>query len=535
MRAREAGFGASRDWVGHNAGQDPDAPALVGLDTGETRSWAELEDRVARLAAALRKLPGVDEGARVALICENDVRVFELQFACIRAGLIMVPLNWRLAVPEIQYQVRETTPVVLINDKHWMQVADQLTWERSDSSQGPAHRIMWGESAAGALDYEELFASDELMPPRMLDSSTPTHLLFTSGTTGTPKGALSTNSTMMWQALNVAKLTDVASSGARALVQQPLFHAGGLHTLANPALYFGNCVVTVRRFDATQCLELMTHPDTGITHMTGVQTMFDRMSDLPEFADADLSGMRHVHLAGNTPAPEFFERWAAKGLVIQQFYGGTEMGPAVSGLSRARAASMTKHGSCGLPVMHSEVRIADPVSGLGLGPGEVGEILVKGPSVTPGYWNKENQRAQFFTKDGFFRTGDAGRVDTEGFLYIVGRFKDMYKSGGENVYAAEVERVLSEMPGVMDVAILGVPDAQWVEVGLAVVTLHPGAEIELTDIIGFCEGRLARYKHPKHLAIVGELPRNATGKVIKATLRETFIKGTGSGIPRSGS
>jgi fatty-acyl-CoA synthase len=509
----------AHDWVAYNARMDPAAFALSSPDTGESRTWAELEDRVAAVAAVLVDGFGVQAGDRVAMICENDVRVFEVQFSCMRIGAIMVPLNWRLALPELALMVRDTEPRLLFHDEAWRHVAEQLA---APGQATALTRVIWHPASSGEPDLESLIAGARRIPATQdMPMSATTHILYTSGTTGVPKGALSTNATMVWQALNVAQLTDVVRPGARILVQQPLFHAGGLHTLANPALYFGNGVVVTRRFDARQCLALMTDPEHGITHMVGVETMFDMMSQLPEFDNADLSGMRHVHMAGSTPVPSFFQRWAEKGLIIQQFYGGTEMGPAIAGLPRSMA--LRKLGTCGLPVRHSQVRLVDPVTRRDVAAGEVGEVWVRGPSVTPGYWRREEQHEEFFT-DGYFMTGDAARMDEEGYLSIVGRFKDMYKSGGENIYAAEVEMVLARTPNVAEVAVIGVPDEKWVETGMAVVVPRPGTSVSLEDLHAQCGGVLARYKFPKHLVVLDSMPRNATGKVIKSELRQRYAQ-----------
>jgi fatty-acyl-CoA synthase len=507
----------SQDWPAFHAQRTPGAEALSSLDTGVSYTWSVLNERVGRAAGLLADTYGVAAGDRIAVIAENDPRIFELQFACIRLGAILAPLNWRLALAELAYQLGDLEPTLLVCDDRWREVAEDLS--QMIASGLP---ILQWETSPGPDDiYEKSMEHAPSMLPRMVNLDDPTHVLYTSGTTGVPKGALSTFGTMTSHAANVADLVAVSEPGARVLVQQPLFHAGGLHTVANPALYFGGCVVTSRRFVAEQCLDLMLDAGNerqGITHFIGVWTMFNDISQLPKFQTANFCGMRHGHLGGSAPPREFFELWADRGLIIQQFYGGTEMGPAITGLPRAHA--IRKSSSCGLPVRHSEVRVVDP-DGKDVAKGETGEVWVRGPSVTPGYWRRAEQHDEFFT-DGFFRTGDAARVDEEGFYYIVGRYKDMYKSGGENVYAAEVEKELLSAPGVSEVAIIGVPDARWGEVGRAVVVARPGEQVTLDGLVQHCEGRLARYKFPKSLVVVDSLPRNPTGKVIKAEIRALF-------------
>jgi fatty-acyl-CoA synthase len=275
--------------------------------------------------------------------------------------------------------------------------------------------------------------------------------------------------------------------------------------------------MVLREFDPGRTLGYLADPSLGITHTLGVPANFLFMSQLADFESADFS---HVEIAGVGGAPcavSILETWADKGVPLQQAFGMTETSPVVMVLNPEDA--VRKAGSSGKPVLHTEVRLVDEAGRDVTEPDTVGEIWVKGPNVTPGYWNREAETAEAI-RDGWLRTGDAATCDAEGFYTIVDRWKDMYISGGENVYPAEVENVIYQMPEIAEVAVIGVPDERWGEVGEAVVVLKEGERLGEADVLRFCDGKLARYKQPKSARFIAELPRNATGKVLKRELRE---------------
>lgn len=459
----------------------------------------------------LREL-GVRHGDRVALIAENDPRVFEIQFICMRLGALFVPLNWRLHVNELHEICHDAKPVVLIHDGQWAQAAEVLAEKATIT-----HRMAWNDSGA-IRDYESALAAATPLPPMgttLLDD--PTHILYTSGTTGRPKGALSTNETMVWQAMNTAHTTGHSQPGCHQLNQMPLFHAGGLQVMANSILYFGGAVTTITRFVPDVVLGHLINSDPPITHVAAIPLMYQAIADVPGFDEADLSNLRHLVVAGAIATPELLQLWADRGVPLQPQYGGTEMGPMGTGLDdEAVNLDKAKKGSTGRKAMHTEIRLVD-ATGADVDDGVTGEIWLRGPSVTIGYWRQD--RSQYFTEDGWFRTGDAAHRDAEGFYYPDGRTKDMFKSGGENIYPAEVENVLSLHPAVRDVGVVGITDAKWGEVGLAVVVAEPGAMPTLEDLNHFATERLARYKLPKKLVLVDHLPRNVTGKLSREQLR----------------
>jgi fatty-acyl-CoA synthase len=502
---------AATDWVAYHAQHHGESLALGCAEDGRRTTWAQLEHRVAGVAATLRDL-GAGVGDRVALIAENDPRVFEVQFACMRLGALFVPLNWRLHVNEIQEICLDARPCVLVHDERWAEAAVAIA-AKADIGQ----RLSLG-GVDGATDYESaLAAAAPLRATGAISIDQPTHILYTSGTTGRPKGALSTHSTLTWQALNTAHTTGYSQPGCHQLNPMPLFHAGGLNVMANPILYFGGAVTTMARFDPEEVLHHLVGLDPPITHFAAIPLFYQRIAETSGFATADLSHLRHGIIAGAIASPDLLQLWADRGFPLQPQYGGTEMGPMATALDdEATNLGHAKRGSTGRAALHTQIRLVDS-AGSDVEDGGTGEIWLRGASVTVGYWDRDN--ADFFTEDGWFRTGDSAYRDPSGFYYPVGRVKEMFKSGGENIYPAEIEQVLSLHPDIRDVGVVGVADDEWGEVGLAVVVPEPGATLTLDGLNTFAAQRLARYKLPKRLTVVDELPRNVTGKLSREQLR----------------
>jgi fatty-acyl-CoA synthase len=274
----------------------------------------------------------------------------------------------------------------------------------------------------------------------------------------------------------------------------------------------------MRAFDPALALQLINDPSSGINVFFGVPSIYQFMAQHPTFADCDFSRLV-IGGVGGAPMPvPLLKVWEGRGVALQQGYGMTETSPAVLTLDREDARR--KAGSSGKPVLHTEVRIVKP-EGSDAGVGELGELWVKGPNVTPGYWNRPDADASSFT-DGWLHTGDAARIDEDGFYYIVDRWKDMYISGGENVYPAEVENVLHQLAAIAEAAVIGIPSEQWGETGLAIVAIKPGHNLTEVEIFAHCETNLARFKRPHQIRFVDALPRNATGKIHKPTLRQNF-------------
>src|SRR6266436_814822 len=407
------------DWIAHHAGRRPTKLAIHDLQTSRKFTYADVDHRTDRLAAALAGL-GIAKGDRVGLLAPNCAEYFELQFACGRLGAIMLPLNWRLTVPELEYILGDSTPKLLVHDKDFAQQAAELARLCKI-----AHLLEIDHDRADSA-YERALASASKPPAAVaLDHDDIAMVMYTSGTTGHPKGAIITHGMNFWNCVNL-----------------------GIPALINPETVQ---LVILRTFDPGQALGCLSDRALGITHFFGVPAPYQFMMQHPKFQGADLSRLRVSGVGGAPCALAILEGWAARGVPLVQGWGMTETSPAGTMLDAADA--IRKVGSAGKALMHTAIRIVDD-EGRDVAPGNVGELLTKGPHITPGYWNKPEATAQAFT-DGWLHTGDAARQDEEGFVYIVDRWKDMYISGGENVYPAEVENVLFQLPQVADAAIIG--------------------------------------------------------------------------------
>jgi fatty-acyl-CoA synthase len=504
---------AAHDWVACHSGRHPHAPALSCVETGVCVTWGELEERVSRLAYVLRADFGLQPRDRVALIAENDTRIFELQFACMRAGLILVPLNWRLAVGEMITLMKDAAPKLLVHDATWRGTADVIAAALHIGS-----RIAWDDAPAPSDYADAIRSSAGVMRGLVHDEADITHVLYTSGTTGLPKGAMCSQGTLKHHALNLAQTSRVAERGAHHLNIVPLFHAGALNVYSNPTLYWGGHVTTTRRFDAANTLRLLTDPEAGITHLCGVLQMYEQITALPEFAHATFPTLRTALFGGWGPRTRWVhETWRKRGFFLQLSYGSTETGPLVSVLEDG--AELASANCSGSVMASTRLRLVDH-AGNDVSQGEVGEIWVKGPAITPGYWNRPKE--DYFDGD-WFKTGDCARADQNGRLYIVDRLREVYRSGGENVYPAEVELVLSQLPQVKEVAIIPVPDDRWGEVGLAVIEPQAGATVTLDLLLAHVQDKLGRFKWPKYLVTIQEMPRSATLKIDRGALKKAFV------------
>lgn len=496
------------DWVEYNARRFAGLPALEDVETGIALTWSDTEERVARYARVLEDQFSITPGDRVVLIAENDIRNFLLQFALMRLRATLVPLNWRLSEAELRAQLDLAHPPLIVHDFFWEKTARSIAGEGTQT-------LSW--NAADTDNIDVLADSAEPLRSRGDEQLDDVALvLFTSGTTGNAKGAQITRSNLVWQTWNISEVNLIHGPGDKALSVLPLFHAGGLNALPVPMLLSGGAVSVVKRFDATQCLELLTDENRRYTHTVVVPIMLKQIADLPKFSAKPWAALKNIQLGGGALAPAVMEVYAAKGVPVQSHYGGTELGPGVSGMSQEM--SEFKPGSCGMPFRHTRLRLVE--DGRDVEVGSIGEIWLSGPSIAVGYFNEEQSSA--FEGD-WFRTGDLGRLDADGYLYLIDRLKDIYKSGGENVSPAEVEAVLSEHPAIREVVVFGVPDEKWNETGVAVYVTHDGNPLSREEIVAHCDGRLARFKIPTVLSLVEALPRNVTGKVAKREIRDAYM------------
>jgi len=500
------------DWLAYYAEFDPGRLAAVDLATGRWLSYGQFNERATRLATALRERFGVERGDRVAFLARNSTDHFETMFACWKLGAIFVPMNWRLSPHETAAILEHCEPKLVLHDQEFAGLLAQ------------AHAPLVPRTPDGAgCGYETLIAShDPHVEMENVDFDTINMLLYTSGTTGRPKGVIythrMTNNIVVHAALHAR-----VRAGTRTLTYAPLFHSAGLNAVTMPQFHYGGTVFVMKAFDARECLRLLTDRDLAITHTVGVPTTYILMSHAPEFEKAVFPSLELAGV-GAAPVPlHLLETWARKGLSLSQSYGMTEVF-SVSFCPPERARE--KIGSAGHALMHVHVQIGNG-HGVEVPRETVGEIQVRGPGVSPGYWHDPEATAAAFTVNGWFRTGDAGRMTQDGTIYVVDRIKDMYISGGENVYPAEVEDAIDQLDEVSHCAVIGVPDDTWGEVGLALVLLRRGCAIDAQQVLAHCHDRLARYKVPRHVVFVNELPLSAQGKVLKKELRRIYVEDGG--------
>jgi fatty-acyl-CoA synthase len=497
------------DWITHHARRTPDQIAVIDL-AGERRlSYRGFDQRIARLAWHLRHRLDIARGERIAVLAHNTTDTLEVQFACGRIGAIFVPLNARLTVPELQFIIGDAAPQLLIHDGDLAETALTVA--------GLCRTPSTLQLGAGGSYEAAIAASKPLDQPERATLDDISTIMYTSGTTGRPKGAIITHGMTFWNCVNLGGPAYVTPSSV-LLTVLPLFHTGGLNCYTNPVLHAGGTVLIMRTFDPALTLKLISDPSWGINSFFGVPSIYQFLAQHPDFASADFSRLIIGGVGGAAMPVPLLKIWEERGVALQQGYGMTETSPAVLVLDRQDAAR--KAGSAGKPVLHTEVRIVRP-DGTDAAIGELGELWVKGPNITPGYWNRPDADKASFT-DGWLHTGDATRIDEEGFYFIVDRWKDMYISGGENVYPAEIENVLYQHPAIAEAAVIGAADQRWGEIGVAVVAVKPGHLLSKTDIDAHCAANLARFKCPALIHFVDALPRNATGKVHKPTLREKY-------------
>ncbi len=490
------------DVLAHASRFYPDHLALIDLATSRRFTYRQLFDRVRRLANAWSAL-GVRRGDRVMTVARNSTDIYEMMFAAWRMGVAFMPINWRLARPELIEIQRDGSPTLIVVDK-----------EFSTSIDISLSKVLLRRPGEPASDYERAISAaspDHCFCGQSLDDMN--LLLYTSGTTGRPKGVIG-NWRMTLTMLMQSALTARLGPGCVTLTAAPLFHTAGLNSYATPTLYAGGTIAVMGVWTPESCLDALADPDLAVTHTLGVPTQFLAMSRHPKFADARFPKLQIAAIGGAPPTADLMTTWAAKGCGLAPGYGMTEV---FGGANLPHDEAIKKLGAVGRAVPMTEIRIASEQGAL-ISAGQVGEIQIKSPGVTPGYWHQPQATHEAFI-DGWLRTGDMGFMDADGILFLVDRKKDMFISGGENVYPAEIENVLSDFPEIAQVAVIGVRDPTWGEVGRAVVVPRPGHVIDPAELLARCRGKIAPYKIPKSIVVVEALPLSAQGKVLKNELR----------------
>lgn len=503
------------DLLSKRAGLTPQREALYELDSDRRYTYAALNARANQLASFLRNGLGVQAGDRVSILAHNSVVYFDLLYGVAKIGAVLAPLNWRLEAEELIYIVNDCKPRVLICGPEFVHLLSRMRQEVEIE-----HCVtLEGAEHPGATSYEAgLSVASDAEPERpALDGELPYCLLYTSGTTGRPKGAVIPHRQVLWNCINTVASWGLSERDVSP-VFLPLFHAGGLFAFITPLLYLGGRIVLARTFDVENSLRVIERE--RCTVILAVPTIYKMWMNAPTFKTADFSSVRWF-ISGGASCPEsLMATWReAKGIVFRQGYGLTEVGP--NCFSMTDEESITKFGSVGKPIFHSQMRIVDE-QGRDVGVDQVGELIIAGPHVCSGYWQNPEASTEAI-REGWFHTGDMARADADGNFYVVGRFKDMIISGGENIYAAEVESVFLNHPDVAEAALIAQPDDKLGEVGLMVVVPREGSAPSQEALLSVCDGRLARYKIPKRVVLTDALPYSPYGKVQKAVLRKQIL------------
>lgn len=501
-------------WIHRRRVKSAEQTALISGD--DRLSYAEFAERVDRLANAL-DARGIRSGDRVAYLGENHPAFLETLFACGVLGAIFVPLNTRLAAPEIAFALTDSGSRILVHAAALSELA-----ERGLHGTQVAERILVPDDAAPVAGSDSVENFEEVIagaPATHRDENVtlddPALILYTSGTTGQPKGALLTHGNMTWNSLNVLVDYDFVSSDV-ALMIAPMFHVASLGMGVLPTLLKGGSVVLEPKFEPGRTLHLIEQHKATV--ISGVPTTYQLLCEHPDWDSTDISSLQKLTCGGSAVPARVLEAYEKRGLSFSGGYGLTETAPGATSL--APHESGQKAGSAGLPHFFTDVRIVDEI-GTEVSTGQVGEIQISGPNVIREYWNRAEATADSYAGNIWFRSGDIGYTDEDGYLFVTDRLKDMIISGGENVYPAEIELAISELESVSSVAVIGIPDSKWGEVPCAVITLRDGFTLDTEDIQTHLRDRFARYKIPKRVVIVPEMPRTASGKIRKADLRKT--------------
>ncbi|MCS6936049.1 MAG: AMP-binding protein [Candidatus Bipolaricaulota bacterium] len=508
------------DWSGRRAMLTPTREALYDATSNSRYTYAQLDERANRVGTYLRDVLALQPGDVVAFLSRNRVEPIDLYFATGKLGLILAPLSYRLAPPELDHLLARIKPKVLFYEEHFQTFLEKLTLPPVTQA-----TISWGSPNS---PYERIVLTTPPRPVNRAKSLDAVHLyIHTGGTTGLPKICLVSYRQMLWNSISLIA-TGAGQSGInqKELLTFPLFHIGGWNTVT-PVFHIGGQVTLIREFDPDLILELIEREK--ITHFGGVEAMLRMIASRPRFAQTDFSSLEYITSAGAPCSTEVMRPFWEKGVLLTQAYGLTEGGPSnffFVPVGRDWKTIQEKSQSIGFPMFHCDCKLVDPQTGQVITQaGEIGELWFRGPHTFEGYLDDPERTARVRDPDGWIHSGDLARYDEDGFYYIVGRVDNMYISGGENISPEELEPVIAQHPAVAQVAVVGVPDEQWGAVGLAAVVVRPGHTITVEELRDFCRQRLGGFKVPKYFKFVDELPLSGPGKINRKILRERFLKG----------
>lgn len=485
-----------RDWLKQWKHFSPEKVALIDGDSGKSFTYSQAFHLATQMASVLKEKYQIKSGDRVAVLAMNELEYIVLFFALQRLNAILVPINYRLTEREIRHILDDCKPQLVLYQEDYQDLITKLS---------PLSSQIFSKFISECEKYSSWFENF------LADEQSDCMILYTSGTTGSPKGAVLTLKMLFWNSINTTLRLNVSQSD-KAVIFLPLFHTGAWNVLTTPFLHRGAQIILTKKFDPNQVLALTeTH---AATLLFGVPTTMDMMVRSNQFPKVSLKNLRYAIVGGEPMPLELIQKWHHKGIAIRQGYGLTEFGPNVFSLNEEHA--LEKMGSIGFPNFYCEAKLVDDRDNE-LGPNQVGELLLKGPMAMNRYWNNEKATKEVFSSD-WLRTGDLAKRDEDGFYYIVGRKKDMFKSGGENVYPAELEKIIRQYPGIREAAVVGIPDEKWGEVGKAFISLENNASWDENHLRDYCIKNLAKFKVPKYFHVLPDLPKGDSGKILKRAL-----------------
>ncbi len=497
------------DWTGRRALLTPKRDAMVDNILKERYTFQELDNRANQVARVLLDY-GIEKGDRVCIFSKNRFDFLDVLFACGKIGAILTPFNIRLTTPEVEYLIKKTDPSILFYDPDLGTQCDEFR-----ALLGKKHVTALGDKKFNSdPDIHSLMtkqSSKEVERPALtLDD--PYLIVFSGGTTGLPKGAVLSHGLVFWNSVNTITSWGLRPDDIQPLLF-PLFHTGGINVLLVPFVHLGAKTIIMGDFNVEETFRVIV--EERCTLVVGVPTMFNMMAQSKEFSKVNFDNVR-VFISGGAPCPvAIMEKYWERGKILKMGYGLTEVGP--NNFYLPEGDVKRKPSSVGFPVFHCDMRIVD-VDNKEVSTGVVGELLLRGPHIFSGYWDEPEESNETIEPDGWVHTGDLAMKDDEGFYYITGRKKDMIISGGENVYPTEIEELLFKHPSILEAAVVGVEDEKWGEVGKAFIVLKQGQVMDEDAVLKYLDGKLARFKIPKHYEFREELPKSAAGKILKREL-----------------
>ncbi|MEO9967813.1 MAG: AMP-binding protein [Reichenbachiella sp.] len=487
-----------KDWLSKWAIYSPDKVAITESESGRKITYQNMNNQANFLANKWIEQE-LQFGDRIMILAEHCIEYVVLFSLAQKTGITLVPINYRLSTQEVDFLIKDAGPKLLVVERKF----EHLIKDRPENL-----KVVWMEDLADTLKS----ATSSHFTSLEIDEDHPLFILYTSGTTGFPKGAIYSHKMLLWNSINTSQSLEITPTD-HTISCMPAFHTGGWNVLLTPLLHRGGSVSLMKKFDPDLLLKQLEATKSQL--FMGVPTMLKMMAESEYFDQVNLSNMRYFIVGGEALPLDVIRTWHDKGVKIRQGYGLTEVGPNLTSLHQREAER--KMGSIGLPNFYTDLKILT-ADGREAKNDEIGELCFSGPLVTPGYWQNKKATNEALT-DGWFRTGDLAKMDAEGFLYIVDRIKCMFISGGENVYPAEVERVIRLLPQVDEVAVIGVPDEKWGEVGKAFLTTKNNSTIELEELTLHVEKHLAKFKVPRHLEVLTAIPKNESGKIDRKLLK----------------